>query len=149
MSTALMNFRYNKSFFAGLYNRELMYSHTCLQRSPMGPKKSGLCWQEVVVQRLLNVITLALGSKNEGHCWQVVTVWRKHNFDCNPYVFLSVLLPTKMKLSFNDFVSLGQSVKDADVGSGDERFALELNVGITKWPQIEMEVSDHLYIIFW
>ena len=79
----------------------------------------------------------------------MVTVWRKHNFDCNPYVFLSVLFPTKMKLSFNDFVSLGQSVKDADVGSGDERFALELNVGITKWPQIEMEVSDHLYIIFW
>jgi hypothetical protein len=52
-----------------------------------------------------------------------------------------------MKISINDFVSLSQSVKNA--GDGDERLALELDVGITKWPQIEMEVSDHLYVIFW
>jgi hypothetical protein len=54
-------------------------------------------------------------------------------------------LTAKMKLSINDLVSLSQNVKKA----GDERLAIELDVGITKWPQIEMEVSDHLYVIFW
>jgi hypothetical protein len=51
-----------------------------------------------------------------------------------------------MKLELKDFVRQRMVQPESSSGGGLE---LQMNVGITSWPEIELEVSDHFYVIFW
>ena len=51
-----------------------------------------------------------------------------------------------MKLQLGNLLTNAGRLADADDKAG---LGLQMDVGIVSWPEIELEVSDHFYVIFW
>ena len=58
-----------------------------------------------------------------------------------------------MKISFSNLVDLTNVSNDDDfskMNQGEKsNIDLGMNVGITSWPGITLEVSEHYYNVFW